>query len=119
MVEEDIGGGGGGNPSRVSTSTATTVGAATKGRQMFTVELKPGETTFVSWKKLIKEGSHKIKPNNLSSLPATGDAPPPPTGAHPALESRIAHAVRTNSIFFFFSFLVGISCVTLIITCKG
>ncbi|XP_020572708.1 uncharacterized protein LOC110019411 [Phalaenopsis equestris] len=28
---------------------------ATKQRQMFTVELKPGETTVVSWKKLIKE----------------------------------------------------------------
>ncbi|OVA03636.1 Hpc2-related domain [Macleaya cordata] len=98
-VEEEIGGGGG-SSSRVSPSslvTSSAAAAATKGgggRQRFTVELRPGETTFVSWKKLIKEDSNKNKPsnnhnnNNPTSLPPATD--PPPTGAHPALESRIA-----------------------------
>ncbi|XP_052732159.1 ubinuclein-1 isoform X1 [Vigna angularis] len=35
-------------------------------RQMFTVELRPGETTIVSWKKLMKDSS---KPNGSNSAP--------------------------------------------------
>lgn len=34
------------------------------GRQMFTVELRPGETTIVSWKKLLKDAT---KPNGSAS----------------------------------------------------
>lgn len=53
-------------------------------RQMFTVELRPGETTIVSWKKLLKD-------TNKVNGPSTSSAPePPPANAHPALESRIA-----------------------------
>ncbi|KAL5145525.1 Ubinuclein-1 [Glycine soja] len=35
-------------------------------RQMFTVELRPGETTIVSWKKLLKDAN---KPNGSTSVP--------------------------------------------------
>ncbi|XP_047307382.1 ubinuclein-1-like isoform X2 [Impatiens glandulifera] len=49
-------------------------------RQRFTVELKPGETTIVSWKKLLKDS--KSEPLD-SSIQA-------PSNAHPALEARIA-----------------------------
>ncbi|KAL9313655.1 hypothetical protein ACSQ67_019107 [Phaseolus vulgaris] len=35
-------------------------------RQMFTVELRPGETTIVSWKKLMKDSN---KPNGSNSAP--------------------------------------------------
>jgi ubinuclein len=53
-------------------------------RQIFTVELRPGETTFVSWKKLMKD-ANKV---NSGSAPPAPD--PPPVNAHPNLESRIA-----------------------------
>ncbi|XP_050364661.1 ubinuclein-1-like isoform X3 [Argentina anserina] len=52
-------------------------------RQMFTVDLRPGETTIVSWKKLVKDT------NKHSGLPPV-PAPEPPANAHPSLESRIA-----------------------------
>jgi hypothetical protein len=52
-------------------------------RQMFTVELRPGETTIVSWKKLMKDAN---KVNGSAST----SAPEPPANAHPALESRLA-----------------------------
>lgn len=67
---------GGGDSARVSSSFVR------KGdRQIFTVELRPGETTIVSWKKLIKDA-------NKVNGPTT--APEQPANAHPALESRIA-----------------------------
>lgn len=56
-------------------------------RERFYVELKPGETTFVSWKKLVKESQKAASfhsPSALSDVPA---------GAHPALEARIAPEV--------------------------
>ncbi|PON60146.1 Hpc2-related domain containing protein [Parasponia andersonii] len=69
---------GGGDSSRASSSFVKS-----GDRQMFTVELRPGETTIVSWKKLMKDAN---KVNEPSSAPA----PEPPVNAHPALESRIA-----------------------------
>lgn len=59
-------------------------------RQMFTVELRPGETTIVSWKKLIKDA-------NKVNGPSTS-APEPPAIAHPRLESRIAPVSLSNPI---------------------
>ncbi|CAH9075654.1 unnamed protein product [Cuscuta epithymum] len=47
---------------RVSTSVE-----AAGGRQRFTVELRPGETTIVSWKKLLKETTRHRAINNGSS----------------------------------------------------
>lgn len=49
------------------------------------MELKPGETTFVSWKKLVKESQ-----KTASSFSPSSEAP---IGAHPALEARIAPEV--------------------------
>lgn len=57
------------------------VSASVGVRQRFQVELRPGETTIVSWKKLVKD-STKVK----TPIPV----PEAPSIANPALESRIA-----------------------------
>ncbi|KAK9271218.1 hypothetical protein L1049_026808 [Liquidambar formosana] len=67
---------GGGETSRVLTAFF-----AAGDRQRVAVELQPGETAIVSWKKLIKDAN---KANGSTS------APEPPSNANPALESRIA-----------------------------
>ncbi|XP_054798001.1 ubinuclein-1-like isoform X2 [Prosopis cineraria] len=84
MEEEKVPlGGDGGDSSRTSSSFVK------KGdRQMFTVELRPAETTIVSWKKLMKD-SNKV---NASTL-----GPEYLTSAHPALESRIAPGQPTEN----------------------
>ncbi|KAH9317801.1 hypothetical protein KI387_019570 [Taxus chinensis] len=56
-------------------------------RQRFHVELKPDETTFVSWKKLVKDLPKAVQ--NLSFEP--------PAGAHPALQARIAPEATTGN----------------------
>ncbi|XP_028757551.1 ubinuclein-1 isoform X2 [Neltuma alba] len=84
-MEEQIGplGGDGGDSSRTSSSFVK------KGdRQMFTVELRPAETTIVSWKKLMKD-SNRVNGSTL--------APEHLTSAHPALESRIAPGQPTEN----------------------
>nr|GLL47966.1 ubinuclein-1-like [Ipomoea trifida] len=60
-------GGSGGEPGvgRVSTSYE-----AAGGRQRFTVELRPGETTIVSWKKLLKEATGLQSNGNGAPGPA-------------------------------------------------
>ncbi|KAL7176341.1 hypothetical protein ACSBR2_029809 [Camellia fascicularis] len=55
-------------------------------RQRFTVELRPGETTIVSWKKLAKDVSKVNRPTSSAPAPA----PEPQSNAHSALESRLA-----------------------------
>lgn len=52
-------------------------------RQLFHVELRPGETTIVSWKKLLKDA---YKANDGSTSAAPEQVPK----ANPALEARIA-----------------------------
>ncbi|KAG9457132.1 hypothetical protein H6P81_001640 [Aristolochia fimbriata] len=59
----------------------STVTGTNNQRQRFTVELRPGETTIVSWKKLIRDSNKATRP----SFPTEA-----PSGAHPALDSRIA-----------------------------
>lgn len=54
-------------------------------RQLVKVELRPGETTYVSWRKLIKE----TEGINGSSAPAPAAVPNPPPNAHPNLQSRM------------------------------
>ncbi|XXG87093.1 hypothetical protein AAC387_Pa11g1868 [Persea americana] len=69
-------------PPPLPPSSSTAPASAPAGiRQRFKVELRPGETTIVSWKKLLKESNRAAPPSS---------APEPPSGAHPALESRIA-----------------------------
>ncbi|KAJ7959177.1 Wound-responsive family protein, putative isoform 1 [Quillaja saponaria] len=58
-------------------------------RQMFTVELRPGETTIVSWKKLVKD-ANKVNGSNL--------VPEPPPNGHPGIESRIAPGQPTEDV---------------------
>ncbi|KAK3230571.1 hypothetical protein Dsin_002452 [Dipteronia sinensis] len=52
-------------------------------RQVFTVELRPGETTYVSWKKLMKDAN---KANSIGSSKTLPESQPVPG---PNLESRI------------------------------
>ncbi|CAI0395746.1 unnamed protein product [Linum tenue] len=82
MEEGSNGAGGGGGESSSSRTTPSYVKLGD--RQIFTVELRPGETTFVSWKKLVKDAN-----KNCSGSAPVPD-PPPPANAHPNLESRIA-----------------------------
>ncbi|MCD7458337.1 hypothetical protein HAX54_037952 [Datura stramonium] len=71
--------------------TSTSYEAA-GGRRRFTVELRPGETTIVSWKKLLKDAT-KSNINGagpgptMSAGAAAGIQPPLP---HPSLETRLA-----------------------------
>ncbi|CAI9115497.1 OLC1v1016413C3 [Oldenlandia corymbosa var. corymbosa] len=116
------GGGGGGKGGAESSSGGGGVGrgGATSyevggGRQRFTVELRPGETTIVSWKKLLKDATNSAaagaagtsKPNGTGSAEFPDlNAPPAPVHVnsssglnpvtshppphHPSLDSRIA-----------------------------
>jgi hypothetical protein len=59
-------------------------------RQRFFVDLKDGETTVVSWKKLTSDADKSM------SSGAPSDAP---VGANPALEARIAPDVQVNLFF--------------------
>ncbi|OMO50361.1 hypothetical protein CCACVL1_30488 [Corchorus capsularis] len=78
---------GGGEPSRVPPPKVMKA----RDRQVFTVELRPGETTYVSWKKLVKDANRAIG-SSAAAAPAAPSvsAPEPPPNAHPNLQSRIA-----------------------------
>ncbi|XP_071692778.1 ubinuclein-1-like [Rutidosis leptorrhynchoides] len=67
------------------------------GRQRFEVELRPGETTIVSWKKLIKDANKaaqtEIDSKNIDNkaVPVPSVSIPPVPGAvNPALDTRVA-----------------------------
>ncbi|XP_019415929.1 PREDICTED: uncharacterized protein LOC109327305 isoform X3 [Lupinus angustifolius] len=55
-------------------------------RQMFTVELRPGETTIVSWKKFMKDANNYKNKNGGNDNGSTSSLPP---HVHPSLEPRI------------------------------
>ncbi|KAE8735115.1 Wound-responsive family protein, putative isoform 2 [Hibiscus syriacus] len=82
----------GGEPSRVVAPKMVKAGD----RQVFTVELRPGETTYVSWRKLVKDANraHGSSPASVSVAATTSvvavPTPEPPPNAHPNLQSRIA-----------------------------
>ncbi|MBA0683231.1 hypothetical protein Goari_024903 [Gossypium aridum] len=70
MEEGDKSTGVGGETStRVSAGSTSWLSAS---RQRFTIELRPGETTIVSWKRLIKDAQdtspHLTAPNTEDSL---------------------------------------------------
>ena len=67
-------------------SSSAHVPASTNRRRRFAVELKYGETNIVSWKRLVRESK------------LVGDRAAP-TGAHPALESRLAPPAAVNNEF--------------------
>ncbi|KAJ8541622.1 hypothetical protein K7X08_002438 [Anisodus acutangulus] len=82
------GGTSGGEPvGRTSTSYE-----AAGGRRRFTVELRPGETTIVSWKKLLKDATKSnvngAGPGPTMSAEAAASIQPPLP--HPSLETRLA-----------------------------
>ncbi|CAD6235464.1 unnamed protein product [Miscanthus lutarioriparius] len=58
--------------------------AAACRRQLFTVELRPGETTIVSWKKLLKEAGHTAVAPPVKPEPAFAAHAGPSGAAHPA-----------------------------------
>ncbi|KAG2665905.1 hypothetical protein I3760_15G029800 [Carya illinoinensis] len=84
--EKAVGGGGGGGESSRASSSFVKAGD----RQVFTVELRPGETTIVSWKKLLKD-ANKVNGSTSSSVPEA------PANVHPALESRIVPGQPTEN----------------------
>ncbi|XP_042507858.1 ubinuclein-1-like isoform X2 [Macadamia integrifolia] len=91
MEEEKVVGGTSSSSSFPSLTTATGAASSSstfKDGRGFYVELNPGETTIVSWKKLLKDA------NKANRSPVA--VPEAPTGAHPALESRIAPAQTTE-----------------------
>lgn len=98
----------GGEPSRVVAPKVMKAGD----RQVFTVELRPGETTYVSWRKLVKDANRARGSSAASAsvvaAPAPAPAPEPPPNAHPNLQSRIAPVRAAYSIpnfhFYFFPY---------------
>ncbi|XP_010232654.1 ubinuclein-1 isoform X3 [Brachypodium distachyon] len=72
----------------VAAAGAAPQAAAVPRRQIFSVELKPGETTIVSWKKLLKEsgqaGTSQPPPAAAAAEPAVAAQLGLPGAAHPA-----------------------------------
>lgn len=70
-------------------AAAVAVAAAGCRRQVFSVELRSGETTIVSWKKLLKEAGHAAAAPSqplavVPAEPAVAAQPGPPAAALPA-----------------------------------
>ncbi|CAO1942528.1 unnamed protein product [Urochloa humidicola] len=66
------------------TADAVHEAAAACRRQLFTVELRPGETTIVSWKKLLKEAGNVAVAPVVVAEPALPAHAGPSGAAHPA-----------------------------------
>lgn len=83
MVEGSEGGGPDSGPGSKAGSSFESAG----GRLRFTVELRPGETTIVSWKKLLKE-ANASKSNmpgpSVEGPPAEARSQPAPSPTHEA-----------------------------------
>ncbi|XP_071702494.1 ubinuclein-1-like [Rutidosis leptorrhynchoides] len=80
----EVGTGGGATPSTLLSGG---------GRQRFEVELRPGETTIVSWKKLIKDANkaNKIDIDSKNIVPSVSiPSVPAPAAVNTALDSSIA-----------------------------
>ncbi|KAH9757196.1 ubinuclein-1 [Citrus sinensis] len=60
-------------------------------RQVFVVELRPGETTYVSWKKLMKDA------NKANKIPSKS-APDPQPVPRPNIESRVASCLKLHEM---------------------
>jgi len=68
-----------------ATAAAVPEAAAACRRQLFTVELRPGETTIVSWKKLLREAGQ--------AAPAPAVAAEPAFAAHAGPSGAVSSAV--------------------------
>ncbi|KAJ1286526.1 hypothetical protein BS78_03G359100 [Paspalum vaginatum] len=67
-----------------ATAAAVPEAAAACRRQLFTVELRPGETTIVSWKKLLREAGHTPAVPAVTAEPAFPAQAGPSVAVHPA-----------------------------------
>ncbi|PAN27220.1 hypothetical protein PAHAL_5G067300 [Panicum hallii] len=67
-----------------ATAAAVPEAAAACRRQLFTVELRPGETTIVSWKKLLREAGQAAPAPAVAAEPAFPAHAGPSGAAHPA-----------------------------------
>lgn len=65
------------------TAAAVPEAAAACRRQLFTVELRPGETTIVSWKKLLREAGHAAAAPAVAAEPAFPAHAGPSGAGHP------------------------------------
>ena len=83
MEEDKPGVGGDEGGAGESSSKPTSSFLKSGDRQVFAVELRPGQTTYVSWKKLVKDAN---KAKNIGSSKSVPDPQPIP---RPNLESRI------------------------------
>ncbi|KAL5203214.1 hypothetical protein ABZP36_014166 [Zizania latifolia] len=90
-------------PPAAAPAVATTAGAGGRGggRRIFSVELRPGETTIVSWKKMLKEAG--LGAALLPPLPAAATQPvvaplPGPSGATNPTENDPAQSNRFSSV---------------------
>uniref|UniRef100_A0A1D1YC36 Ubinuclein-1 n=3 Tax=Anthurium amnicola TaxID=1678845 RepID=A0A1D1YC36_9ARAE len=72
------------SPSSSHAATEAAAEASTSQRQRFAVELRLGETTIVSWKRLVRES------NKVNGEPSAPSGPPP------VLESRMAQAAAAE-----------------------
>lgn len=98
-------GAGGGRPAERGATSFEDVA----GRQRFTIELRPGETTIVSWKKLLKDAGLNNKPNgagggsgakSVASSPVNSSNPQSSTHLpHPSLEARFPPVSSIFTIF--------------------
>ncbi|KAK3162653.1 hypothetical protein QOZ80_1BG0092040 [Eleusine coracana subsp. coracana] len=68
----------------VAAAAAVPESAASCRRQVFSVELRPGETTIVSWKKLQREAGHVTPAPAAPAEPAFAAHAGPSGAAHPA-----------------------------------
>ncbi|XP_019154804.1 PREDICTED: uncharacterized protein LOC109151311 isoform X2 [Ipomoea nil] len=91
MDERGTGGGGESAGGKFSTSYEESAG-----RQRFTVKLTPGETTIVSWKKLLKDatGPHSRRNAVSDPAPSSSAAAAANQPLNPSLDSRIAPEVK-------------------------
>ncbi|XP_062227686.1 ubinuclein-1-like isoform X2 [Phragmites australis] len=71
-------------PATATATAAVPEAAATCRRQVFSVELRPGETTIVSWKKLLREAGHAAAAPAVTAEPALAAHAGPSDAAHPA-----------------------------------
>ncbi|CAL4953385.1 unnamed protein product [Urochloa decumbens] len=67
-----------------ATAAAAPEAAAACRRQLFTVELRPGETTIVSWKKLLREAGNAAAAPAVAAEPAFPALAGPSGAVHPA-----------------------------------
>lgn len=83
------------------------------GRQRFQVELRPGETTIVSWKKLVKDANRASASVSAAAKPKEQPPVPKPPVLNPRVDpvnhSRlfhfISHTCFSDYVFFYCSLI--------------